>query len=137
VVTVATERSDRFYKGALAKPIIVRLPPTFWGAVVPRRIAAHQKQLLRHQRATATIIKRQYAKKLRLLFDHYRIADKEDTAALAWALAKVHVPGFKVQFPEAKSKGGRKPKWGFDRLMELYRTVRSIGQQHNSMTGRR
>jgi hypothetical protein len=65
------------------------------------------------------------------LFDHYDIADKGDMAALACALAVEHVPGFSVQLPEAKSKGGRRRKWDANRLEELYKTVRSIKQQHH------
>jgi hypothetical protein len=50
-------------------------------------------------------------------------------AALAFALAFEHVPGFKV-LPEAKSTRGRKLKWSPDRLDELYRTVESIKVRH-------
>jgi hypothetical protein len=130
VVAVAPRRQDSIYNGALAEPIMLRPPPTFWGAAVPKRIAAYQKKLSRHQRASAAVVQRQRSRKLALLFDHYGIADKEDMAKLALALAVAHIPGFKVQFPEAKSKKGRKRKWHPDRLEELHRTVQSIKQQH-------
>ena len=68
-------------------------------------------------------------KKLAILFNHYGIADKKNWAALAYALAAEHVPGFRYQFPEAKSKRGRKRIWEPDRLMELDRTVQSIKQR--------
>ena len=76
-------------------------------------------------------MERQVSKKLALLFDHYGISDREDMAALAWALAVEHVPGFKVQFPEGKSRRGRKRKWHPDRFDKLYRTVESIKLQHH------
>jgi hypothetical protein len=110
---------------------MLRVPPSFWGAVVPERIAAYQKQLSRHERTNAAMVRRQHAKKLAMLFDHYGIADKENWAALARALAAEHVPGFKVQLPQAKSKRGRKPKWTPERLVELYRTVQSIKRRHH------
>ena len=131
VVAVARRRQESAYNGALAKPIMLRPLPTFWGAVVPKRVAAHQKQRSRHERANAAELQRQRSRKLALLFDHYGIADKKDMSALAWALAVEHVPGFKVQFPEAKSKRGRKRKWHPDRLEELYLTVEVIKQQHH------
>jgi hypothetical protein len=109
---------------------MLRPPPAFRGAVVPKRIAAYQKQLSRHERANAAIAEQQFLRKLPLLFDHYGIADKEDMAALARKLALEHVPGFKVQFPEAKS-GGRKRKWYPDRLEALRRTVQSLKDEHH------
>jgi hypothetical protein len=54
------------------------------------------------------MVQRQHAKKLAMLFDRYGIADKENWAALACALAVEHVPGFSIQLPEAKLKRGRK-----------------------------
>jgi hypothetical protein len=131
VANVAPRRKHSTYKGALAKPIGLRPSPTFWGAVVPERIAAYQKQLSRHERANVAMVQRQHAKKLAMLFDHYGIADKKNWAALARALAAEHVPGFKVQLPQAKPKRGRKPKWTPERLVELYRTVQSIKQQYH------
>jgi hypothetical protein len=119
-----------FYKGALAKPIKQRPMLTFAGAVVPKRIAAYRKRRARHERANAVSVEREFSKKMRLLFKHYGIANKENMAALAFALAVEHVPGFRVQAPEAKSKRGRKLKWHAERLDELYRTVESVKTQH-------
>jgi hypothetical protein len=119
------------YKGALANPIRLSPPPGFWGAVVPKRIAAYQKRLSRHERACAAAVERQFSKKFALLFRHYRIGDKQNVAALAWALAVEHVPGFRVQFPEAKPKRGRKRKWHRGRFENLYRTIQLIKQQHH------
>jgi hypothetical protein len=130
VANVAPRRKHNTYKGALAKPIGLRPPPTFSGGVVPKRVADYQKRLSRHERANAAMVQRQHAKKLAMLFDHYGIAGKENWAALALALAAEHVPGFKVQLPKAKPKRGRKPKWTPERLEELYRTVQSVKQQH-------
>jgi hypothetical protein len=109
---------------------MLRVPPSFWGAVVPERMAAYQKQRSRHERANAAMVQRQHAKKLAMLFDHFGIADKENWAALACALAAEHVPGFTIQYPEAKPKRGRKRTWDFSRLEELDRTVQSVKQQH-------
>jgi hypothetical protein len=130
-VAVAPRRRDGIYQGALAKPIMRPRPPAFWGAVVPERIEAYRKQLSRYESKSAASVERQLSRKLALLFDHYAIADKEDKAALAWALASAHVPGFKVQFPETKSKRGRKRKWSPDRLEQLYQAVQSIRQLHS------
>jgi len=126
VVVVASRRKDGIYKGALAKRIMLRPPPTFRGAVVRKRIAAYQEKVSRHELANAANVERQRSKKLALLFEHYGIADKKDVSALAWALAVEHVPGFKFQFPEPKLKRGRKKEWDADRLEELCHTVESI-----------
>ena len=131
VVTVAPRRQHRTYKGALAKPIELRPLPGFWGAVVPKRIAAYRKRLSRYERARAAERERQFSKKLALLFRHYGIADRQNMAALALALAVEHVPGFKVQFPEARPKRGRKRKWDRGRLEKLDQTVQSIKQRHH------
>lgn len=96
VVAVAPKRPDSTYKGALANPIMLSRPPAFWGAVVPKRIAAYQKEWSRYERANAKIARREFSRKLTLLFGHYGIPDKKDMAALAWALALEHVPGFKI-----------------------------------------
>jgi hypothetical protein len=128
VVAVASRREDRTYDGALAKPIMLRPAPTFWGAVVPQRIAAYQKQLSRHKRESAATLQRQRSTKLAMLFDHFRIADKKNMAALALALAVAHVPGFQVHAPGAKR--GRKRKWDADRLKALRLTVQLIRRQH-------
>jgi hypothetical protein len=117
------------YKGRLAKPIILRPPPTFWGAATEKRVAAYQKKRTHHERANAALVKRQLWKKLALLFDHYGIVQKKDMTALALTLALEHVPGFKVQFPKAKSRAGRKPKWDPGRLEELYETVQAVKRQ--------
>jgi hypothetical protein len=131
VASVAPGRKHSTYNGALANPIGLRPPPTFSGGVSPKRVADYQKRLSRHERANAAMVQRQHAKKLAMLFDHYGIAGKENWAALALALAAEHVPGFKVQLPQAKSKRGRKPKWTPERLVELYRTVQSIKRRHH------
>jgi hypothetical protein len=131
VLAVASRRQHDIYKGALAKPIILPSPPTFWGAARPKRIAAYRKLQARHTRACDALVERELSKKMTSLFDHYGIADKQDIAALAWALAFEHVPGFKVQFPEARSNRGRKRKWHPERLEELYETVQQLKQRLN------
>jgi hypothetical protein len=131
VASVAPGRKHSTYNGALANPIGLRPPPTFSGGVSPKRVADYQKRLSRHERANAAMVQRQHAKKLAMLFDHYGIADRENWTALALALAAEHVPGFKVQLPQAKSKRGRKSKWTPERLGELCRTVQLIKRQHS------
>ena len=42
---MAFKRRYGTYKGALAKLIMLRRPPAFWGAVTPTRIAAYEKSL--------------------------------------------------------------------------------------------
>jgi hypothetical protein len=121
---------DSAYKGILAKPIILRPSPAFSGAVVPKRTAAYRKKRLRYEHASAAVVRRQLSRKLALLFDHYGIADKTDMAALVWALALTHVPGFRVQFPAAKSKAGRKLKWDSGRLENLCETVQRVKTKH-------
>jgi hypothetical protein len=125
-----TPRRKGSYKGALAKPIILRPAPTFSGSVVPKRLAAHRRKVERYERAKHAFVEQQFSKKLAMLSDHYSIPDKPDMGALARALAVEHVPGFRIQFPEGKSGRGRKRKWLPDRLEELYQTVESIKLQH-------
>jgi hypothetical protein len=127
---MAFPRKHCVYKGALAKPIRLRPPPAFSGAVVAKRVNAYQKKLLGREHASAAELQRKLSKKLTLLFNHYGIAG-EDMAALAWALAFEHVPGFKVQPSQPKSKRGRKMRWDPHRLEKLYQTVQSIKQEHN------
>jgi hypothetical protein len=131
VLAVASRRQHDIYKGALAKPIILPSPPTFSGAVRSKRISAYRKLQERHKRACDALIERELSRKLSLLFDHYGIVDKEDIAALGWALAFEHVPGFKVRFPEARSNRGRKRKWLPERLEELDETVQQLKQRFN------
>ena len=125
------KRALGIYKGVLARPIVLAPAPTFWGAVVPKRLTAFQEQQLRHERANRAKLKQQFSKKLNLLFDHFGIEDKGDTRSLALALAREHVPGFTIQTNEPKPKRGRKLKWDLDRLEKLLETVESLKQQHN------
>lgn len=129
--SMASRRQQGSYVGALAEPIILPPPPTFSRAVVPKRIAAFQRLQARHRRKCEALADRESLRKFVLLFDHFRIADKEDVARLAWALAYEHVPGFKVQFPETRSNRGRKRIWDPDRLEKLYKTAESIKREYN------
>jgi hypothetical protein len=133
-VGMAAKRQRSPYLGVLALPITPPLPPAFWGAVTPARIAAYQRTLARHNRKASAAIEQQLLKRFSLLFDHYDIKNKNDTAALAWALAFEHVPGFKVEACEQKSKRGRKRKWDGNRLNELLEAVRSVKQQYRLST---
>ena len=109
---------------------MLRRPPVFWGSVTSKRVATHQRKLSRYKHDNAALVERQVSKKLALLFDHYDIEEK-DWATLVRKLADQHVPGFRVQIPDAKSRKGRKLKWDFNRLNALYQTVQSIAERHN------
>jgi hypothetical protein len=116
------------YKGELAKPIALKAHSAFWGPVVPKRVAEYQKKRARNERENAAKVERLFSKRLGLLFRHYGI-ENHNMSALALALAREHVPGFKVLPPETKPKRGRKPKWSPERLEKLYRTVQSVKQR--------
>jgi hypothetical protein len=94
----------RRYTGELATPIVWRDPPTFEGAVTPARVKEFWRNYERHQREAEQRIAEKLLQKMTLLMKHYRIVD-ENLAALAWALASQHVPGFKI-LPETKIKKG-------------------------------
>src|SRR6266536_2135132 len=129
---MAAKRKRRRYAGALASPIVPPPPPAFWGAVTPNKLAAYQKKMARFERAAVVALERELFNKLFLLFKHYHIKDKNDFAALAWALAYEHVPGFKVLEPRRTEHRGRKRKWDGDRYEQLLETVQSIREQHKS-----
>jgi hypothetical protein len=120
----------RQYTGELAKPIIWPDHPAFWGAATDRRVEAFRRKYERHQQKAEDRVQRKLSRKMRLLIRHYGIEDETNAAALAWALAFEHVPGFKVIYPEAKSKRGRKLKWDAGRLEDLYETVQAIKHRH-------
>jgi hypothetical protein len=130
VVTMPAKRNPHRYTGALASPIIWPFPPAFWGAATEDRTAKYWKAYARHQKQTENVVRRLVTERLSLLMDHYGISDKEDMAALAFALAFEHVPGFKIVTPK-KSNKGRKRKWDSSRLENLFETVESIKRQHS------
>ena len=90
--------------------------------------------LARHKREAVAAIEQECSKRFLLLFDHYTIKNKGDVAALAWALAIDHVPGFKVWIPKQHRKRGRKRKWDVVKLDALLETIKSVKQQYNLRT---
>jgi hypothetical protein len=70
------------WKGELAKPIRI--------GSIPIETTQPTDHYLR------AAIENEFAEKLSLLMDHYKITDKDDFFNLALALAIDHVPGFRV-----------------------------------------
>jgi hypothetical protein len=120
---------QRRYTGELAKPIVWPEPPTFWGAVTNERVHKYWRDYKNHQRNTERRVNQKLLQKMSLLLKHFKIADEGDAAALAWALAFEHVPGFKI-VPEQKAKRGRKKEWHGGKLQALYDAVRLVRSKH-------
>ena len=108
--------------GELAAPIVLAAPASFEGAATPKRVENYWREYEKHQRKTERLIKQQLSEKLGLLMKHYGIADQNDMAGLAIALAFAHVPGFQL-LPETRKKRGRKRRWDGTRYQELFETV--------------
>jgi len=71
------------YKGELAKPIYV-------GSIPIEGTNEEQQEWIEQ------VIEQEAIEKLPLLMGHYKIPDKDDYFSLALALARDHVPGFRV-----------------------------------------
>ena len=112
----------RRYHGELAAPIVLAAPASFEGAATPKRVENYWREYEKHQRKTERLIKQRLSEKLGLLMKHYGIADQNDMAGLAIALAFAHVPGFQL-LPETRKKRGRKRRWDGTRYQELFETV--------------
>jgi hypothetical protein len=112
----------RPYTGKLASPIRIPAPPTFSGAVTTKRVKEFRKNSARYQTETDAAVSEQKEEKIRLLLQHYGIAERDDLQALALALASRHVPGFQV-IVGGGQKRGRKTLWDGPKLAALYRDV--------------
>jgi hypothetical protein len=135
-VVMASKSKRSRYRGALASPIARQPPPSFWGAVTPKRLDEYYRSVARHERKQAKEIERHLSRKFSLLFDHYGIKDRRNTRALAWALAREHVKGFQLVKPTNK-KRGRRSVWDGERLEQLLNTVESVQRAHLKFTDRR
>ena len=113
------------YTGKLAKPIVWTDPPAFWGAVTEERVRKYWRDYENRQRQAEQRVNQKLLQKMSLLIRHFKITKEGDAAALAWALAFKHVPGFKI-IHQQKSKKGRKRKWDGQQLEDLLETVRSV-----------
>jgi hypothetical protein len=98
-VVMARKRRAPNYTGALAQPIYLEDHYKFTGGL---------GQAIRERDVAA--IRKRAAKKMRLLFKHYKIdpSDEQGWQKLAMSLARAHVPGLRVA---NRSKPGRKPTW--------------------------
>jgi hypothetical protein len=112
---MASKSKRSRYRGALASPIVRQPPPSFWGAVTPKRLNEYYRSVARHERNQAKEIERHLSRRFSLLFDYYGIKDRRNTRALAWALAREHVKGFQLVKPTNK-KRGRRSVWDGERL---------------------
>jgi histidinol dehydrogenase len=119
----------RCYTGELAKPIVWPASPTFWGAVTEERVHKFWRDYEKHRRNAERRVNQKLLQKMSLLKKHFKIAEKGDAAALAWALAFQHVPGFRI-VEEEKTKAGRKKEWHGTKLQALYDAVQSVKSKH-------
>jgi hypothetical protein len=127
---MAMPRKQRRYVSELANPIVWPALPTFEGAVTAKRVKEFWGRWKRDQRDAERNVAQALLRKISLLMKHHGIADERDMAALVWALASEHVPGFKI-VPETKTKRGRKKEWDGLKLQELYDAVHSVKKNHN------
>jgi hypothetical protein len=119
---------QRRYVGELAKPIVWPDPPTFSGAVTEERASRYWDDYNNHQHEAEQRVYQMLMQKMSLLMTHFQI-EEGNTAALAWALACEHVPGFTI-VPEQKVKRGRKKEWHGGKLQALYDAVLSVRDKH-------
>ena len=135
------------WTGELKKPIRVRV-------VRPRGLAITDAETVMKaneemERLACDAIYDELIKKLRLLMEHYGIADKDDWFSLAIALATDHIPGFQIEWPlvtlppgfsgpvtTKEKKGGRPSYWDVDRLEQLGSAVESEKARHGIKTDR-
>jgi hypothetical protein len=122
------------YKGELAKPIYV-------GSIPIEATNEEQSEWIEQ------VIKQEMIEKLPLLFQHYRIPDKDDYFSLAFALAMDYVPGFQVKQTALKLKHGNwgavirdnigaPVKWPRERLLRLLNAVEEPMQKGEFSTER-
>jgi hypothetical protein len=125
----------RRWKGELAKPIYVGTIPTI--ETTDGESDDCEKW-----------IREELVEKLALLMEHYEIADKDDFFGLALALAKDHVPGFRVVRNAPlrlrhgnwgaviRSNVGRRLTWTPDRLNRLLDAVEETKKKNSLSTDR-
>jgi hypothetical protein len=102
------------YTGELASRIILPSAPTFELRITDESVDAFWHDQERHQREAEESLNRTLQRKMSLLFKHYRIREG-DIAALTWALAFAHVPGFEMYRRsnpiEAAKRSGTVTNW--------------------------
>jgi hypothetical protein len=147
------------WTGELNKPIPVRVArPRGLAVTNPEAVMKANEEM---ERLACDAIYDELIKKLRLLMEHYGIADKDDWFGLAVALARDHIPGFQIEWPlvalrfdanpsekelreggfggpvtTVKKRGGRPSNWDVDRLEQLCSAVESEKAQHGIKTDR-
>jgi hypothetical protein len=125
-------KKKRRYKGELAKPIHV-------GSIPIETTSEEQSDWIKQQ-----FVEQELIEKLPLLMEYYKIADNDDYFSLALALARHHVPGFRVVQAKLKLKHGdwgavikdRCAEWPRERLLSLLGAVEEAKQKHGFSTDR-
>jgi hypothetical protein len=115
----------RRYTGKQASPIRVPAPPVFSGAVTAERKEKFDQESAQYRKEASAAVERQIEGKIKALLKHHKIGGR-DMEALARALAKTHVPGFKVLVDSGGQKRGRKTLWDGPKLTALYRDVEEV-----------
>jgi hypothetical protein len=130
VVAVVMGSKKRRYTGELARPVIRPAPPTFEGAVTPKRVKEFWRRHKHHERDAKCRVEEELLRKMSLLMKHYGVADENDMTRLVWALASDHVPGFRI-VPERQTKVGRKKEWHGLKLQALFDAVKVVKEKHH------
>ena len=101
------------YKGKLARPMQPIPQQTLFAAALIERAEndrsgkASQHPMVKKCEAALEEQWREALERMMLLFDHYGIDDHSNWVALAFALARDHVPGLRIM----KDRPGAKRKW--------------------------
>jgi hypothetical protein len=141
-------RKKRRWKGELAKPIRPKVIRPRGLAITDAKTVARANEEMEDLYRQAIEEKR--AEKLRLLIDHYGIADKADFFSLALALAIDHVPGFRVDPTPLRleqisddlalvvqdNRTGRRREWPPKRLDDLLSAVEDAKRKNGLSTDR-
>jgi hypothetical protein len=108
-----TEKERPTYKGKLARPMRPIPQPILLAAALIERAEndksgkASQHPLVKQRAAALDEQSRETLERMMLLFDHYGIENHSNWPALAFALARDHVPGLRIM----KDRPGAKTKW--------------------------
>jgi hypothetical protein len=124
VEAVAVTKKQRRYSGELLEPLSLGSLPTFNGAATDERV---RKFWVDYSPKAERQIAIQLKRKMTLLKEHYGV---NDMSALALALAREHVPGFRVG-SVATRRAGRRRTWNVDRLQKLHDTVNAVKEKHS------